>query len=102
MFLQCPYVNKHFKNDTAYRTNTKFRVAKNYRQYYPQDDRSNVICDIDNIFGQFGVYSLNVNDSGCTVVTLKEPVNTLSRKLCFPYAYFSWTISFIEKWSIQK
>ncbi|KAF5282860.1 hypothetical protein FQR65_LT14198 [Abscondita terminalis] len=36
---------------------------------------SDVICEFNSSFEEFGVYNFNVTDHGCSIETLKEPVN---------------------------
>lgn len=64
-----------------YSTNLKFRIASGYPDVYlPQDETGTVICDINQNFGQFGVYNVDINEAGCSINTLKEPVNIYTRK----------------------
>ncbi|XP_018578372.1 heparan-alpha-glucosaminide N-acetyltransferase-like [Anoplophora glabripennis] len=84
--IDCPYTSDVllFNPDTEksqsvtgkYSTNLKFRIASGYPDVYlPQDETESVICDVDKNFGQFGVYNVDVNEAGCYINTLKEPVN---------------------------
>lgn len=66
-----------------FNTNTKFRIATTSREYYAQDAKENVTCNIDEQFGQFGVYDVNVVGNDCEVVTLKEPKNIYLRKYIY-------------------
>lgn len=58
-----------------------FRIASGFRDVYlPQDETETLVCNIDNNFGQFGVYNVDINETGCYVNTVKEPVNIYTRK----------------------
>lgn len=69
------------------KTNQILRLASDYRDYYPQNFQDNVICDLEDEFGQFGVYNIKVDNlTTCHVDIVKEPVNAYMRKLlcCSP------------------
>ncbi|XP_057660056.1 heparan-alpha-glucosaminide N-acetyltransferase [Diorhabda carinulata] len=83
---ECPYLitdycidlNEECSKDLTkniFNTHMTFRLATERKEYFPQDQTENVICDINNEFGQFGVYNVEVNESGCFVDVLKQPVN---------------------------
>ncbi|KAJ8957118.1 hypothetical protein NQ318_007334 [Aromia moschata] len=84
--IECPYVPSHHSSGVEntyftgkYETNLKFRISPEAKEYFPQDDTSNIICDLNYNFQQFGIYSVDVNNStGCSVKILKEPVNIYS------------------------
>lgn len=64
------------------KTNQLLRLATDFRDYYPQNLQDQVICDLDDEFGQFGVYNIKVSNlTTCHVDVVKEPVNAYSRKL---------------------
>ncbi|KAJ8929008.1 hypothetical protein NQ314_018367 [Rhamnusium bicolor] len=86
---KCPYLLKYYESNNCseedntlkiFPTNVKFRIASEYKEYFPQDQTNNVICDLNNNFGQFGIYHIDVNNTSCHVSILKEPVNIYSRK----------------------
>lgn len=65
-----------------FKTNTKFKIANTSTEYLA-DDAQDVICNIDNDFGQFGVYKISNNSlvyNNCEVETLLEPKNVFTRK----------------------
>lgn len=74
--FECPYkfIDKSVTNTT--KTNQILRLASDYRNYYPQNFQDNVICDLEDEFGQFGVYNIKVDNlTTCHVDVVKEPVN---------------------------
>ncbi|XP_074042747.1 heparan-alpha-glucosaminide N-acetyltransferase [Leptinotarsa decemlineata] len=87
---KCPFLLSHHGNHTntglvtkdpphnIFKTNTKFRIASEYKEYFPQEQTDNVICDFSSNFDQFGIYKVDVNESGCYMNILKEPVNIYS------------------------
>lgn len=80
--FQCPYLRFDGKklSQNIFKTNMKFRIGTNYMEYDPQHNEDNVICNIDEQFGQFGVYNATVETNVCKIVTLKEPKNIYFRK----------------------
>uniref|UniRef100_A0AAR5PNL4 Heparan-alpha-glucosaminide N-acetyltransferase catalytic domain-containing protein n=1 Tax=Dendroctonus ponderosae TaxID=77166 RepID=A0AAR5PNL4_DENPD len=85
----CPYsfVDKSVVNISS--TNNRFRLATDFRQYYPEDDAASVICDLNHQYGQFGVYNFHVNNlSSCEVEVLKDPVNIYSPMLTVLLIHF--------------
>ncbi|CAG9861337.1 unnamed protein product [Phyllotreta striolata] len=80
-YVRTPYCNGSIRNcdgKNVFKTAQTFRLSTVHKEYFPQEDRDGVICDIKGPFGQFGVYNVDVNKSGCFVDTLKEPVNIYS------------------------
>ncbi|KAF5282861.1 hypothetical protein FQR65_LT14199 [Abscondita terminalis] len=75
---KCPYtLDRELENGDTLTINTHH--PKSYR-VSPQElsilePNSDVICDVQTSFGEFGVYNLNITDHNCSVETLKEPVN---------------------------
>ncbi|XP_072384801.1 heparan-alpha-glucosaminide N-acetyltransferase-like [Diabrotica undecimpunctata] len=83
---QCPYLITNYCKGSAkecdndltkniFSTDVTFRLATERTEYLPQDQTENVICDIKEELEEFGVYNVDVNNSGCFLETLKEPVN---------------------------
>ncbi|CAH1111672.1 unnamed protein product [Psylliodes chrysocephalus] len=109
---QCPYLLTSYCNGSIqkcngdeakniFSTDLTFRLSTVHSEYFPADQKNNVICDINEPFGQFGIYNVNVNRSGCFVQTIKESVNIYSPILtvCLIYLglflftyglYFCW------------
>ncbi|KAG5864759.1 hypothetical protein JTB14_020183 [Gonioctena quinquepunctata] len=85
-----------------FRTNTKFRIASQRQEYFPQDEWNNVICDLKNNFGQFGVYSVGVNQSGCYIDVIKEPVNIYSPIITVILIYLALYLLFCGACSIWR
>lgn len=46
----------------------------------PVDSNQNVLCNINQELGEFGVYNLRVSNTSCQLDVLKEPVNIYFRK----------------------
>lgn len=82
ILFQCPYLRYDGRNNTKniFRSDLKFRIASDSLEYSSQNRDVNVICDIDENFGQYGVYSIHVDSNSCQVETLKEPKNIYLRK----------------------
>lgn len=74
--VECPYLFVDIAQHNISSTNTKWRLATDYKEYYPEDQTGSVICDLDPDFGQFGIYNIKVeNRTSCSIEVLKEPVN---------------------------
>ncbi|CAH1170184.1 unnamed protein product [Phaedon cochleariae] len=114
---ECPYLlsyhgNGSIKNcmskdppNTVFSTDLKFRIATEHKEYFPQDQSSNVICDLDQSFGQFGIYNVNINESGCYVDVLVEPVNIYTPILTVILIYsalFSLIYGIFFLWRTRK
>lgn len=57
-----------------------FKVALNDSSLLLSSKANEVICDINEDFGEFGIYEIYINDDNCSVKTIKEPVNIYIRK----------------------
>ncbi|XP_044748366.1 heparan-alpha-glucosaminide N-acetyltransferase-like [Coccinella septempunctata] len=71
--VQCDYYMKWkvFASDV-------FRVNSNYKYKIsssPNDVKDNILCDIPEPMGEYGVYNVTLDDTHCTFQVEKEPVN---------------------------
>lgn len=57
-----------------------FRIAVNESDLLLRNEVNGVICDINEKFGEFGIYRVYVGDNTCSTVIVKEPVNIYVRK----------------------
>lgn len=80
--FQCPYLryNGGIRKPNIFETDLKFRIANESSEYLPQDKEENVICNLNENFGQFGVYTVNIENNTCKVDAELEPKNIYIRK----------------------
>lgn len=87
--FECPFEHLaeirpslRFGEKNTFFVSTKFHnvwrfYRRNVGKYVTQDQRRNLICEIDPPLGEFGVYDFFVNVNGqCDVNVAKEPINS--------------------------
>lgn len=55
------------------KTHNKFRISFTDTDYLYENIGHH--CDLDYNFGEFGIYNATVQQDGCSITTVKEPVN---------------------------
>lgn len=59
---------------------TSIQSSEHKQLYEIRTNSTSVLCNINGDFGEFGVYSIHVNDDSCRTETLKDAVNIYIRE----------------------
>ncbi|GJQ67697.1 hypothetical protein Trydic_g16521 [Trypoxylus dichotomus] len=77
--LNCPYVMyNHIQNLSVHKVSSdkQYRIASKNFALLGVESTENVVCDINDTFGEFGIYKLILDhNKTCTLEVLREPVN---------------------------